>query len=131
MAVFFLPLVPSVLPSSLEEVLDVALTLSRPLLEHIHCLIVTLGAKGLLVCGEHEAGSVNLQPRRQKKVHPEESRKNHYLANNHSKESKAVCCVCSQRKQLCAVYYPALSVPAEETVNVSGAGDRCLKKRKK
>lgn len=62
-----------VLPSSLTEVLDIALTLSRHLLEHIHCLIVTLGAKGVLVCGEHEAGSVNLQPRRQNKVHIEET----------------------------------------------------------
>lgn len=85
---------PDALPSSLTEVLNVALTLSRPLLEHIHCLIVTLGAKGILVCGEHEAGSVDLQPRRQKKG-----------------------------KQLCAVHYPALTLPAEETVNVSGAGD--------
>lgn len=66
-------LVQPALPTSLTEVLDLALTLSRPLLEQIHCLIVTLGAKGLLVCGEHEAGSVNLQPRRQKKVHLEET----------------------------------------------------------
>lgn len=63
----------AVLPSSLDEVLNVALALSRPLLEHIHCLVVTLGAEGLLVCGEHDAGSVNLQPRRQKKVQPEQN----------------------------------------------------------
>lgn len=58
----------SVLPSSLKEVLSVAVTLSRPLLEHLHCVVVTLGANGLLVCGEHDAGSVNLQPRKQKRV---------------------------------------------------------------
>lgn len=58
----------SVLPSSLNEVLSVAVTLSRPLLEHLHCVVVTLGANGLLVCGEHDAGSVNLQPRKQKRV---------------------------------------------------------------
>lgn len=58
----------SVLPNSLDEVLSVAVALSRPLLEHIHCLVVTLGANGLLVCGEHNAGSVNLQPRKEKKV---------------------------------------------------------------
>lgn len=58
----------SVLPSSLDEVLSVAVTLSRPLLEHLHCVVVTLGANGLLVCGEHDAGSVNLQPRKQKRV---------------------------------------------------------------
>lgn len=65
-------MVPPVLPSSLSEVLDIALSLSRHLLEHIHCLIVTLGAKGVLVCGEHQAGSVNLQPGRQNKVDTEE-----------------------------------------------------------
>ncbi|XP_032379145.1 pseudouridine-metabolizing bifunctional protein C1861.05 [Etheostoma spectabile] len=85
---------PEVLPSSLEELLGVAVDLSRPLLEHIHCLVVTLGASGVLVCGEHDAGSVNLQPRKQ-----------------------------NRRRQLCAVHYPALTVTAEETMNVSGAGD--------
>ncbi|XP_022611849.1 pseudouridine-metabolizing bifunctional protein C1861.05-like isoform X2 [Seriola dumerili] len=84
----------TVLPSSLEEVLNVAVALSRPLLEHLHCLVVTLGSNGVMVCGEHNAGSVNLQPRKQKR-----------------------------RRQLCAVHYPALIVTAEETVNVSGAGD--------
>lgn len=58
----------SVLPSSPDEVLALAVALSRPLLEHIHCLIVTLGANGLLVCGEHDGGSVNLHPRKQKRV---------------------------------------------------------------
>ena len=51
-------------PSSLEDVLSCALALSRPLLEHLHCLIVTLGSDGVLVCGEHDGkGSVRLQPR--------------------------------------------------------------------
>ncbi|XP_035521703.1 pseudouridine-metabolizing bifunctional protein C1861.05 [Morone saxatilis] len=85
---------PEVLPSSLDEMLSVAVALSRPLLEHLHCLVVTLGANGLLVCGEHDGGSVNLQPRKQKR-----------------------------RRQLCALHYPALTVTAEETMNVSGAGD--------
>lgn len=58
----------TVLPSSLEEVLSVAVALSRPLLEHLHCLVVTLGAHGVLLCGEHDSGSVNLQPRKEKKV---------------------------------------------------------------
>lgn len=58
----------SALPSSPDEVLALAVALSRPLLEHIHCLIVTLGANGLLVCGEHDGGSVNLQPRKQTRV---------------------------------------------------------------
>lgn len=64
-SIFFLL---SALPSSPDEVLALAVALSRPLLEHIHCLIVTLGANGLLVCGEHDRGSVNLQPRKQKTV---------------------------------------------------------------
>lgn len=86
--------IPEALPDSLDEVLNVAMALSRPLLEHLHCLIVTLGAHGVLLCGEHEAGSVNLQPRKQKK-----------------------------KKQLGALHYPALDVTAEEAVNVLGAGD--------
>ncbi|XP_041652144.1 pseudouridine-metabolizing bifunctional protein C1861.05 isoform X2 [Cheilinus undulatus] len=85
---------PEVMPSCPDEVLRVAVALSRPLLEHLHCLVVTLGANGVLLCGEHEAGSVNLQPRKQNK-----------------------------RKHLCALHYPALTVTEEETVNVSGAGD--------
>ncbi|KAM7396967.1 hypothetical protein PAMP_019970 [Pampus punctatissimus] len=85
---------PEELPSSLDEVLSVAVALSRPLLEHLHCLVVTLGANGVLLCGEHDAGSVNLQPRKQKK-----------------------------KRKLCALHYPALTVTAEETMNVSGAGD--------
>ncbi|XP_011605810.2 pseudouridine-metabolizing bifunctional protein C1861.05 [Takifugu rubripes] len=85
---------PEVLPSSPDEVLALAVVLARPLLEHIHCLIVTLGANGLLVCGEHDGGSVNLHPRNQKRP-----------------------------RKLCALHYPALTVLPEETANVSGAGD--------
>ncbi|XP_056137694.1 uncharacterized protein zgc:136858 [Lampris incognitus] len=85
---------PEDLPSSLDEVLSCALALSRPLLNNLHCVVVTLGAKGVLVCGEHEAGSVNLQPKKQRK-----------------------------RGRLCALHYPALTVPKEKTANVSGAGD--------
>lgn len=59
----------AVLPDTLEEVLSVAVALSRPLLEHLLCLVVTLGPSGVLLCGEHsQAGSVNLQPRKLRKV---------------------------------------------------------------
>lgn len=58
----------SVLPSTLDEILRVAVALSRPLLENLHCLVVTLGPYGVLLCGEHNAGSVDLQPRKQKGV---------------------------------------------------------------
>ncbi|XP_072242259.1 uncharacterized protein [Leuresthes tenuis] len=85
---------PEVLPNALDDILNVAVALSRPLLEHLHCLVVTLGPNGVLLCGEHDAGSVSLKPRKQKR-----------------------------RRQLCALHYPALTVTAEETMNVSGAGD--------
>ncbi|XP_028307213.1 pseudouridine-metabolizing bifunctional protein C1861.05 [Gouania willdenowi] len=85
---------PEELPESLEEVLDVTIALCRPLLKHLHCLLVTLGAKGLLLCGEHKEGGVNLQPSRRRGM-----------------------------RQLCALHYPALTLTREETVNVSGAGD--------
>ncbi|XP_029379574.1 pseudouridine-metabolizing bifunctional protein C1861.05 [Echeneis naucrates] len=85
---------PEVLPTSLEEVLNVTVALSRPLLDYLHCLVVTLGHHGVMVCGESSAGSVNLQPRKQK-----------------------------ARGRFCAVHYPALMMTTGETVNVSGAGD--------
>ncbi|XP_076879056.1 uncharacterized protein LOC143527632 [Brachyhypopomus gauderio] len=85
---------PKVLSSSLEDVLGSAAALSRPLLEHVRCVIVTLGALGVLVCGEHDAGTVTLQPQKH-----------------------------SRKGRLCAMYYPALVVRSEDTVNVSGAGD--------
>lgn len=86
--------IPEVQPGPLDEILRVAVALSRPLLENLHCLVVTLGPDGVLLCGEYNAGSVDLQPRKQKK-----------------------------KRQLCALHYPALTVTPEETMNVSGAGD--------
>uniref|UniRef100_A0A8C1GC44 Zgc:136858 n=1 Tax=Cyprinus carpio TaxID=7962 RepID=A0A8C1GC44_CYPCA len=85
---------PTELPRSLEDVLGCVPALSRPLLEHLNCVVVTLGALGVMVCGEHDAGTVNLQPRKQK-----------------------------LKGRLCAVHYPALAMSSKETVNVSGAGD--------
>eukprot|EP00063_Salmo_salar_P006436 XP_013981271.1 PREDICTED: pseudouridine-metabolizing bifunctional protein C1861.05-like isoform X2 [Salmo salar] len=85
---------PAVLPSSVEEVLSCAMALARPLLDHLQCVVVTLGAMGVLLCGEHNAGSVDLQPRRG-----------------------------TRKGRLCAVHYSALAQTAAEIVNVSGAGD--------
>ncbi|XP_059916430.1 uncharacterized protein zgc:136858 [Gadus macrocephalus] len=86
---------PDVFPSSLGDVLSCALALSRPLLEHLHCLIVTLGSDGVLVCGRHDGnGSVHLRPRVEGET----------------------------RGRLCALHYASLPVTAE-IVNVSGAGD--------
>ncbi|KAJ3595987.1 hypothetical protein NHX12_002396 [Muraenolepis orangiensis] len=77
------------------DVLTCALALARPLLEHLHCLVVTLGSDGVLVCGMHDGdGSVRLQPRAEGKT----------------------------RGRLCALHYAALPV-TREIVNVSGAGD--------
>ncbi|XP_061629820.1 uncharacterized protein zgc:136858 isoform X6 [Phyllopteryx taeniolatus] len=82
---------PKVLPNSLEQVLSLAVALSRPLLEHLHCLVVTLGENGVVVCGEHHVGSVNLKPRIEKKT-----------------------------RKLCALHYPALSVAAHKNVSGAG-----------
>uniref|UniRef100_A0A8C1HSI6 Zgc:136858 n=1 Tax=Cyprinus carpio carpio TaxID=630221 RepID=A0A8C1HSI6_CYPCA len=57
---------PTELPRSLDDVLGCIPALSCPLLEHLHCVVVTLGALGVMVCGEHDAGTVNLQPQKQK-----------------------------------------------------------------
>ncbi|XP_061533278.1 uncharacterized protein zgc:136858 [Phycodurus eques] len=82
---------PKVLPNSLEQVLSLAVALSRPLLEHLHCLVVTLGENGVVVCGEHHVGSVNLKPRIEKKT-----------------------------RKLCALHYPALSAAAHKNVSGAG-----------
>ncbi|XP_021163178.2 pseudouridine-metabolizing bifunctional protein C1861.05 [Fundulus heteroclitus] len=82
------------LPSTLDGILLLAVALSRPLLENLHCLVVTLGPDGVLLCGEHDAGSVDLRPRTHR-----------------------------GKRRLCGLHYPALTVTPEEIVNVSGAGD--------
>ncbi|XP_066446345.1 uncharacterized protein [Eleutherodactylus coqui] len=78
----------------LEDKVDTAIGLSLPLLENIHCVIVTLGAHGVLLCGHRRDGTVSL--RAKDKV---------------------------SRDDLCAVHYPAAPIPPEEIINVSGAGD--------
>ncbi|KAG9339949.1 hypothetical protein JZ751_022264 [Albula glossodonta] len=87
-------LTPTELPSDLGELLDCASALSRPLLEHLQCVVVTLGPLGVLVCGEHEAGAVRLRP------------------SKHRRDGR-----------LCAVHYPAMALSPADIVNVSGAGD--------
>ncbi|XP_066580345.1 uncharacterized protein LOC136771750 isoform X4 [Amia ocellicauda] len=81
-------------PTLLEDVLNTAMTLCHPLLEHLLCVVVTLGPHGVLLFGKSESGTVYLQSR------------NHHLG-----------------ARLCAIHYPALPVSSEEIVNVSGAGD--------
>ncbi|XP_044297154.1 uncharacterized protein LOC123028896 isoform X1 [Varanus komodoensis] len=91
--------VPEALPSKLEDMLEVAAGLACPLLKELHCVVVTLGQHGVLVCGRDVGGSVSL--------HPGTSTK-------------------SASGELCAVHYPAIPVSAEEIVNVSGAGDSLM-----
>ncbi|XP_055506089.1 uncharacterized protein zgc:136858 isoform X3 [Leucoraja erinacea] len=86
------------LPRELDGVIDAALEMSRPLLKHLQCVIVSLGREGVLLCSTSEDGEICLQPRKD----PQTS-----------------------AGQLCAIHYPAIAVRAEEVLNVSGAGD-CL-----
>ncbi|XP_069484915.1 uncharacterized protein [Ambystoma mexicanum] len=92
--------VPQEIPSSLEGSLGAAVTLSRPLLEHLHCVVVTLGAHGVLLCGQRSRDqTVSLRPgiRRQE-----------------------------QSGELYAAHYPAAPIAKEEIMNVSGAGDSLM-----
>ncbi|XP_078076156.1 uncharacterized protein LOC144498630 isoform X2 [Mustelus asterias] len=88
--------VPAELPSAMKDVIDVALDMSRPLLKHLHCVIVTLGQQGVLLCGKSEEGTICLQPKKSPQIEPD---------------------------KVCAVHYPAIATEEEEILNVSGAGD--------
>ncbi|KAM3926587.1 uncharacterized protein RB166_009390 isoform 1-T2 [Leptodactylus fuscus] len=85
------------IPCKLEDIVDTAIGLSLPLLENIHCVIVTLGAHGILLCGHRRDRTVSL--RAKDKV---------------------------SRDDLCAAHYPAAPIPPEEIINVSGAGDSLM-----
>uniref|UniRef100_A0A8D0GI40 Carbohydrate kinase PfkB domain-containing protein n=1 Tax=Sphenodon punctatus TaxID=8508 RepID=A0A8D0GI40_SPHPU len=88
--------IPADLPSRMEDVVSAAMALVRPLLKQLHCVVVTLGPHGVLLCGRLVGGSVSLCPGAHKQV------------------------------ELCAVHYPALPLAREEIVNVSGAGDSLI-----
>ncbi|XP_009885701.1 PREDICTED: pseudouridine-metabolizing bifunctional protein C1861.05-like [Charadrius vociferus] len=90
---------PAELPSRLEDVVQTAVALARPLLAHLHCVVVTLGAHGVLLCGKSPGGSISLCP------------------GAHEKTAAA---------SLCAAHYPAVHISREEIVNVSGAGDSLM-----
>uniref|UniRef100_A0ACB8FMC5 Uncharacterized protein n=1 Tax=Sphaerodactylus townsendi TaxID=933632 RepID=A0ACB8FMC5_9SAUR len=91
--------VPADLPSKLEDVVETAVFLVLPLLRELHCVVVTLGHHGVLVCGRSVGGSVSLHPG---------------------------LCSKTTASELCATHYPAIPVPVEELVNVSGAGDSLM-----
>ncbi|XP_062445759.1 uncharacterized protein LOC134148060 isoform X2 [Rhea pennata] len=90
---------PAELPSRLEDVVKTAMTLARPLLAQLHCVVVTLGAHGVLLCGKSMGGSIFLCPR----AHEQ-----------------------SAATSLYAAHYPTIHISREETVNVSGAGDSLM-----
>ncbi|XP_039217902.1 pseudouridine-metabolizing bifunctional protein C1861.05-like isoform X2 [Crotalus tigris] len=91
--------VPTDLPSKVEDIIKTAIALAYPLLRGLHCVVVTLGQHGVLLCGRSKGGSVSLHPR---------------------------TCYENATGELRAVHYPALPVPTEEIVNVSGAGDSLM-----
>ncbi|XP_052644856.1 LOW QUALITY PROTEIN: uncharacterized protein LOC128142667 [Harpia harpyja] len=90
---------PAELPSRLEDVVQTAMALARPLLAHLRCVVVTLGAHGVLLCGNSLGGSISLRP------------------GAHEQTAAA---------SLCATHYPAIHISREEIVNVSGAGDSLM-----
>ncbi|XP_010012556.1 PREDICTED: pseudouridine-metabolizing bifunctional protein C1861.05-like [Nestor notabilis] len=90
---------PAELPSRLEDVVQTAVALACPLLSHLHCVVVTLGAHGILLCGKSLGGSILLHPR--------------------AYEQAAAA-------SLCATHYPAVHISREDIVNVSGAGDSLM-----
>ncbi|XP_058276263.1 uncharacterized protein LOC120752289 isoform X2 [Hirundo rustica] len=87
------------LPSRLEDVVQAAVALACPLLAHLHCVVVTLGAHGVLLCGKSLGGSISLYP------------------GAHEQPAAA---------RLCAAHYPAVPISREEMVSVSGAGDSLM-----
>nr|XP_013803421.1 PREDICTED: pseudouridine-metabolizing bifunctional protein C1861.05-like [Apteryx mantelli mantelli] len=90
---------PAELPSRLEDVVKTAMTLARPLLTQLRCVVVTLGTHGVLLCGKSMGGSVLLCP------------------GAHEQ---------STATSLCAAHYPTIHISREEIVNVSGAGDSLM-----
>ncbi|XP_071583409.1 uncharacterized protein [Heliangelus exortis] len=90
---------PAELPSGLEDVVQTVMALARPLLSHLHCVVVTLGTHGVLLCGKSLGGSISLHP------------------GAHEQTSAA---------SLCATHYPAIHISKEEIINVSGAGDSLM-----
>ncbi|XP_043944411.1 pseudouridine-metabolizing bifunctional protein C1861.05-like [Protopterus annectens] len=87
--------VPSEMPVLLNDVINTALMLARPLLEHLLCVVITLGPHGVLLCGRSEGGRMLIHPHRKQ----------------------------NPKGNVCAIHYPAITISQEEVVNVSGAGD--------
>ncbi|KAM4748686.1 uncharacterized protein WCC33_006060 [Rhinophrynus dorsalis] len=89
--------VPYDVPCALDEIIDLAISLSLPLLEHLLCVIVTLGANGVLLCGHGKGGALSISPKTK-----------------------------IPTGELYALHYPAAPITGEEIINVSGAGDSLM-----
>lgn len=81
----------------IDDIIDECVLLSQPLLTRIHCLIITLGKHGVLVCRNTNA------------EHPFPTSRNTKLPSKHN-------------HLVSAVHYPAPKI--KDVVNVTGAGDR-------
>ncbi|XP_069715135.1 uncharacterized protein [Phaenicophaeus curvirostris] len=90
---------PAESPSRLEDLVQMAIALARPLLAHLCCVVVTLGAHGVLLCGKSLGGSISLCPGAREQT---------------------------DAASLCATHYPATHISREEIVSVSGAGDSLM-----
>lgn len=53
---------PTDMPSKMEDIIKTAIALAYPLLRGLHCVVVTLGQHGVLLCGRGKGGSISLHP---------------------------------------------------------------------
>ncbi|XP_050771303.1 uncharacterized protein LOC127029625 [Gymnogyps californianus] len=114
---------PAELPSRLEDVVQTTMALARPLLAHLCCVVVTLGAHGILLCGKSLGGSISLCPGAQVRAwhQPHEALSAWAVPTNFPSLPPQTAAA-----SLCATHYPAIPISREEIVNVSGAGDSLM-----
>jgi len=83
--------------SSIDDIIEECLLFSQPIMTRVHCLVITLGKNGVLICRNTTADC--MYPTARKPQLP--TKQNHLVS---------------------AVHYPALKI--DDVVNVTGAGDR-------
>ncbi|KAL9853370.1 uncharacterized protein GJ701_003144 isoform 2-T4 [Geothlypis trichas] len=123
--------VPAELPSRLEDAVQAAVALACPLLAHLQCVVVTLGAHGVLLCGRSLGGSISLHPGAHKQPFFAIPAWIWHQAHQASPAWAIPTDFPSLPPQaaaarLCAAHYPAIPISREEIVNVSGAGDSLM-----
>ncbi|KAL9853373.1 uncharacterized protein GJ701_003144 isoform 4-T6 [Geothlypis trichas] len=119
------------LPSRLEDAVQAAVALACPLLAHLQCVVVTLGAHGVLLCGRSLGGSISLHPGAHKQPFFAIPAWIWHQAHQASPAWAIPTDFPSLPPQaaaarLCAAHYPAIPISREEIVNVSGAGDSLM-----